>query len=442
MARVLLVDDERKLGVVLAGELEDHGHQVLTVQDGRTASRLVRERGFDVVVTDIRMEPVDGLQLLAAVKESAPDTDVIVMTAYASTDTAVEALRKGAADYLIKPFQADELLHAIARVVEHQRLRLENTQLKGELAPPAGEMIAASPKMQEIARIVGRVAATDATVLITGATGTGKEVVARALHAQSSRRDGPFVAVNCAALPETLLESELFGHERGAFTGADRRKLGRFEIADGGTLLLDEIGEIGQGVQAKLLRVLETKSFERVGGTTSVASNVRIVAATNRNLEGAVAEGRFREDLYYRLNVFPIPLPPLKERPEDIEALAKHFGLRTGLGLSDEALDALRRYEWPGNIRELRNVLERAIILCDGQEIGAEHLMLRPVRASASTSEGIPFGEDLDLERNERNLISEALRRAQGNKTHAAKLLGISRRALYSRAESLGMKLP
>lgn len=442
MARILLVDDERKLGVVLASEMEDAGHQVLTVQDGRTATQLVREESFDVVVTDIRMEPVDGLQLLAAVKENAPDAGVIMMTAYASTDTAVQALRKGAADYLIKPFQTDELLHAIDNVIERQRLRLENTQLKRELARPVGEMIAASPTMQEIARIVSRVALADTTVLITGASGTGKEVVARALHSQSSRRDGPFVAVSCAALPETLLESELFGHERGAFTGADRRKLGRFEIADGGTLFLDEVGEIGQGVQAKLLRALETKSFERVGGTTNITSDVRIIAATNKDLESAVAERRFREDLYYRLNVFPIAMPPLKDRPEDIEALATHFISPTNLTLSAAALDSLRRYEWPGNVRELRNVLERAVILCDGDIIGLEHLMLRPIKGTDGARGGSDFGDDLNVERNERRLIDEALRRAKGNKTEAAKLLGISRRALYSRAESLGMALP
>jgi len=440
VARILLIDDERKLGVVLAGELEDNGHQVLTVQDGRTALSLIKEQTFDVVVSDIRMEPVDGLKLLGAVKQDAPDTDVIMMTAYASTDTAVEALRRGAADYLIKPFRSDELLCAVDRVLERQRLALENRQLKRELAPSLGEMIAVSEQMRTVARVAARVAATDTTVLITGASGTGKEVVARAIHAQSRRSEGPFVAVNCAALPETLLESELFGHERGAFTGADRRKLGRFEIADGGTLFLDEIGEIGQSVQAKLLRALESKSFERVGGTTSVTSNVRIIAATNKDLEAAVAEGRFREDLFYRLNVFPLALPLLKDRPDDIEALAKHFIAPTNLSLSPRSLEALCRYEWPGNVRELRNVLERAAILCDGEIIEPEHLMLRPLRTEATPGGAAP-GDDLNLERAEKHLITEAMRRANGNKTEAAKLLGISRRALYSRAESLGMTL-
>jgi len=444
VARILLVDDERKLGVVLAGELGDAGHQVLTAQDGRAALEVLKEQPFDVVVSDIRMEPVDGLHLLAEVKRIAPDTDVIMMTAYASTDTAVTALRHGAADYLIKPFPAEELVHVVERVLERQRLALENRQLKRELAPPAGELIAASPQMQQIARVVARVAQTDATVLISGASGTGKEVVARAIHVGSRRADGPFVAVNCAALPEGLLESELFGHERGAFTGADRRKLGRFEIADGGTLFLDEIGEIGTSVQTKLLRALETKSFDRVGGTVSITSDVRILAATNRDLEAAVATGAFREDLYYRLNVFPIALPSLKERPEDVEALARHFISTTGFSLSDEAVAALRQYEWPGNARELRNVLERATILCDGDVILPEHLLLRPARSQPTA--GAPgaggIGDDLNLERNERRLIEEALRRAEGNKTEAARFLGISRRALYSRAESLGMRLP
>ena len=438
MAKILLVDDERKLGVVLAGELEDQGHQVLTVQDGATALQVIREQTFDVVVSDIRMEPVDGLALLAEVRRQAPETDVIMMTAYASTDTAVEALRHGAADYLIKPFPADELVHVVDSVLERQRLALENRQLKRELTPSGVQFIAVSEAMQHVARLAARVAPTDATVLITGASGTGKEVVAQAIHQQSRRNDGPFVPVNCAALPESLLESELFGHEKGAFTGADRRRLGRFEIADEGTIFLDEIGEIGQSVQAKLLRVLETKSFDRVGGSSPVTTDVRILAASNKDLEAAVAEGRFREDLFYRLNVFPIELPPLHERTEDIEALAAHFVSPTGLRLSAEAIRVLRQYRWPGNVRELRNVIERAVILCDGDTIEPEHLLLRPVGASPAAAEP-DARDDLDLARNEHRLIAEALRRTDGNKTEAAKLLGISRRALYSRVESLGM---
>ena len=440
MARILLIDDERRLGVVLAGELEDAGHQVLTVQDGATALRLLREDEFDVIVTDIRMEPVDGLAVLAEAKERSPETDVVMMTAYASTDTAVAALRQGAADYLIKPFPAEELVHVIERVIERQRLRLENRQLKRELAPSGDEMIAVSPQMQQIARISERVAATDTTVLITGESGTGKEVVARKIHSDSTRSEGPFVAVSCAALAESLLESELFGHEKGAFTGADRRRLGRFEMADGGTLFLDEIGDIGQGVQVKLLRALETKSFERVGGAQSVTTDVRIVAATNRDMEEAVAEGRFREDLFYRLNVFPIAIPPLKERPDDVRELAKHFVSTTGLELADDAVDVLERYEWPGNVRELRNVLERATIITEGETIGAGDLMIRPSALSGGTG-SLSFGANLDIAENERALIAESLHRTGGNKTEAARLLGISRRALYSRAESVGLEL-
>ncbi|HDS74566.1 MAG TPA: sigma-54-dependent Fis family transcriptional regulator, partial [Firmicutes bacterium] len=345
MARILLVDDERKLGVVLAGDLRDAAHEVLTVQDGRSAINLLREQSFDVVVTDIRMEPVDGLAVLTETKRLCPDTEVIMMTAYSSTESAIEALRQGAADYLLKPFRSEELIHTVGRVVERQRLRLENTQLKRDISPPKSAMIAESAQMKEIARIVERVAKTDTTVLITGPSGSGKEVVAQAIHAQSGRSDGPFVAVNCAALAESLLESELFGHEKGAFTGADKRRLGRFEIADGGTLLLDEIGEIGQSVQVKLLRALETKSFERVGGTESITTDVRIVAATNKNMEDAVADGRFREDLYYRLNVFPIEVPPLRERPADVRALAIHLISTTDLTLSDTALDVLTCYD-------------------------------------------------------------------------------------------------
>ena len=438
MARILLVDDERKLGVVLAGELEDKGHQVLTVQDGLMALNILKEQSFDIVVSDIRMEPLDGIELLAQVRRNVHDTDVVMMTAYASTDTAIEALRLGAADYLVKPFRADELLHVIDRVLDRQRLALENQQLKRELAPTTGEMIAKSDAMKRVANLVARVAQTDATVLITGASGTGKEVVAHSIHDQSPRGGGPFIPVNCAALPEALLESELFGHEKGAFTGADRRKLGRFEIADGGTIFLDEIGEIGQGVQVKLLRALETRSFERVGGTTTIEVDVRIVAATNNDLDAAVAEERFREDLFYRLNVFPVALSPIKDRPRDIEALAAHFLSGTGLSLSDSALEVMRAYDWPGNARELRNVLERAAILCDDETVEPEHMLLRTTtgRPKHGASE---MPDDLDLERNERRLVAEAIARANGNKTEAAKLLGISRRALYSRAESLGM---
>ncbi|OQB40766.1 MAG: Transcriptional regulatory protein ZraR [Candidatus Latescibacteria bacterium ADurb.Bin168] len=438
MARVLLVDDERKLAVLLAGELTDAGHSVLTAQDGRTAIQLVKEQAFDVVVTDIRMEEVDGLALLRAVKDTCPDTDVIMMTAYANIETTVEALRKGAADYLIKPFPPEELILAVERVAERQRLALENRQLKRELASGESEFIAASDAMKTVADLVSRIAKTDTSVLITGASGTGKEVVARAIHARSKRKDGPFVAVNCAALPEPLLESELFGHERGAFTGADRRKLGRFELADKGTLFLDEIGEIGQSIQVKLLRALETKTFERVGGTANISVDVRIIAATNKDLPTAIANKQFREDLYYRLNVFPISLPPLKERIADIRALAAHFVAPTGLKLCDATLRRLEEYEWPGNVRELRNVLERAVILCDGDTILPEHLSLDPVSRRTGNDSDVA---DLNLERRERKALEEALARAKGNKAEAARLLGISRRALYSRAASLGITL-
>ena len=439
MPKILLVDDERRLAVVLAGDLEDAGFEVVVAQDGRSAQQILRNQNLDVVVSDIRMEPVDGLQLLGFIREHAPDTDVIMMTAYASTDTAVEALRKGAADYLIKPFPSDELVMTVNRVIERQRLKLENQQLKRDLSPPSTDLIAASPQMQQIARVLERVAATDTTVLVTGPSGTGKEVVSRAIHTMSARREGPLVAVNCAALPEQLLESELFGHEKGSFTGADKRKLGRFEIADGGTLFLDEIGEIGHSVQAKLLRALETRSFERVGGTSSISTDVRIIAATNKDLEKAVRENTFREDLFYRLNVFPLDLPPLKDRPEDVEALATTFIKPTGRTLSRAAVEILKGYEWPGNVRELRNVLERATILCDGDTIEVEHLMLSPMRVTSAAAPTL--GDDLNIERTEKKLINEAMSRSGGNKTEAARLLGISRRALYSRAESLGLDL-
>ncbi len=436
----MVVDDERKMGVLLKGELEDMGHEVVAAQDGPTAVRIVKEHSVDLVLSDIRMEPMDGLELLEKIRQTAPQTDVIMMTAYATTETAVEALRRGVVDYLMKPLDMAEVAIAIDRALDAQRLRLENRQLKLQLSDGGVDdtgVVAESPAMKRIMAMVNRVAVTDSTVLITGLSGVGKEVVAQAVHRRSTRSDGALVAVNCAALPENLLESELFGHERGAFTGADSRKLGRFELAHGGTLFLDEIGEIGPNVQVKLLRVLETRQFERVGGTTTIKTDARVVVATNSDLGAAVAEGGFREDLYYRLNVFPIEIPPICERREDVVPLAQRW--LVGRRLSGDAAQALTEYDWPGNVRELRNVLERASILADGDEIAASDLLLPG--AHRTPAGGVGTAESLNIADHERSLLREALKRSGGNKTAAAELLGISRRALYSRAESLDVEL-
>jgi two-component system response regulator HydG len=409
--------------------------------DGRKAQELISRQDYDVVITDLKMAPIDGLELLKAVKKMSPDTEVVLMTAYASVQTAIEAMKQGAYDYIIKPFDLDEMGLLVDKIAEKRHLVMENRQLREDLQDRAKrEMVLGdSTKMREAMDLVAKVAPSDITVLIRGESGTGKELVAEAIHARSPRASGPLVIVNCAALAENLLESELFGHERGAFTGAVRRKLGRFELAHGGSIFLDEIGDVTPALQAKLLRVLQEKRFVRVGGTETISVDVRLIAATNRNLEQAISQGLFREDLYYRLSVFPIHVPPLRERPEDIPALAEYFLGRRGRRLEHldpRALDQLVGYRWPGNVRELENVLERAVILAGSDRIGLSHLpLLSPTAVSSPSPEG-----ELNLDRLERESILRALHQAGGNKAKAARLLGITRRALYSRMDRLGLR--
>ena len=443
MARILVVDDERKMCIILKGMLEERGHDVTAVQEGKKAQELIGGQEFDLVITDLKMAPMDGLELLRAVKKISSNTEVVLMTAYASVQTAIEAMKQGAYDYIIKPFDLEEMGLLVEKIAEKRRLVMENRQLREDLRSKGDRemVLGSSSKMHQVMSMVAKVASSDVTVLIRGESGTGKELVAEAIHRRSPRSDGPLVVVNCAALTETLLESELFGHEKGSFTGAIKRKLGRFELAHRGTIFLDEVGDISPGLQAKLLRVLQEKKFVRVGGTETIAVDVRLVAATNRNLEQAIQEGKFREDLFYRLSVFPIEVPSLRERPEDIPALMEYFLKAHGRSLNDldkRAKDQLVAYRWPGNVRELENVIERAVILAGSEPIGPLHLpFLTLSEVSAPSARGT-----LNLEQLERDSILQALLQTGDNKTEAARLLGITRRALYSRMERLGLREP
>ncbi len=440
MARILLVDDEKKMVVLLKSALEHRGHTVEGVHCGQEALDRLKTTAFDVVLTDLRMEPVGGMEVLAGARKLAPETEVIILTAYGELKNAVEALKNGAYQYLTKPIDFQEVAHVVEQAAAVADLKHQNQAL--QYAASGGrqtsEIVGEAPATRALRQLISRVAPSEATVLIRGESGTGKELVARALHRESPRCDRAFVPVNCAAISESLLESELFGYRKGAFTGADKDREGLFEAARGGTLFLDEIGEAGLAVQAKLLRVLEEKKINRVGDPLEREVDVRIVAATNRPLEAAMAERVFREDLYYRLLVFPLDIPPLRDRADDIPVLAEHFLGALGRAqrkLPAPALARLRAYGWPGNVRELRNVMERAHILAGDSPLGDEHVILE-ARASGPEA-GV--GADLNLDANARRLIQAALTRAGGNKSEAARLLGITRRTLYSRLELLGL---
>lgn len=446
MAKILIVDNEEKFCKVVQAALNLEQLQSQYCTSGEQALQWLQEHSAEVVVTDLRMEGMDGLQLLEEIKARHPDIEVIIMTAYATQKTAVEALKKGAYDYLIKPFEMDELILRLHRIIQQKQILEENKRLKTAQSEPIffRKIIGKSKKMQEIYRLIKKGSENDATTLIRGESGTGKELVAQAIHEASPRAHQPFVTVNCAALPENLLESELFGYEKGAFTGATQRRIGKFEQAAGGSIFLDEIGDMSLATQAKLLRVLQNKEIYRLGGNERILVDVRIIAATHQNLEQMVEEGQFRNDLYYRLNVFPIYLPPLRERKEDIPELVHHFLSQTAArGIDRQALAVLMDYDWPGNVRELQNAIERAAIVCDGI-IRVEDLPLniRSSRALSSAS-GKWFElpeEGIHLDEFEKELIRQALEKAGGNKTRAAELLGITRRRLYSMMERFGMK--
>jgi DNA-binding NtrC family response regulator len=437
--RILIVDDETNARTALAEILRDEGYAVETAADGFKALPKLDEFSPELVLTDLKMPGIDGLELLHKTQARDPDCVVVVMTAHAAIDSAVKAMREGAADYLTKPVNVEELQLVLARELERRRLRAEAGQLRERLAARhrVHNIIGASPVMQRVFDTILQVAPSRASVLITGESGTGKELVAAAIHQHSPRASGPFVKLHCAALAETLLESELFGHERGSFTGAVARRDGRFQQADRGTLFLDEIGEISQATQVKLLRFLQEHEFERVGGNQTVKVDVRVVAATNRNLLQLVKEGRFREDLYYRLNVVSIDMPALRDRPSDIPLLAAHFlapyakqNDKVIHGFSDEALRQLVRYSWPGNVRELENAIERAVVVCRGDQIRAEDLAPSILAAAPARDDGMPSIPGASLAELERYAILKTLEHTGGSTSRASEILKVSPRKI------------
>lgn len=449
---ILVVDDDEAHRGMLRTMLRSWGYAVEEASDGDEAVALVREKAFAVVLTDVRMARLSGINALKGILEYNPALPVVLMTAYSSVETAVEALRLGAYDYLVKPLDFDNLKSVLHQAIEHSRLSVENRELRRQLSNTASMpgIIGRSSAIAHMQEIIDTVAPTEATVLISGESGTGKELVARALHAHSTRADKIFVTVNCAALAENLLESELFGHEKGSFTGAERRREGRFAQAHGGTLFLDEVGEMPLSVQAKLLRALQQGEVQRVGSDTQLTVDVRVLAATNRDLRQEVAQKRFREDLFFRLNVISVEVPPLREREEDIPLLAAHFlegfasrNRKVVRGFSPQALDTMLRYSWPGNVRELENAVERAVILCHGDLITGREL---PSMLSCAVQEDVRPAEPdaslagLPLDAVERRAIEETLRQAGDNKSEAARRLGITRATLHNKLRKYGLE--
>jgi two-component system, NtrC family, response regulator AtoC len=448
---VLVVDDDAAVGTVLAALLKQDGFEATYVPNAQAALATLEKRPFDLVMSDVRMPGMDGFALLATIRRLMPEVPVVLLTAHGTVSMAVEAMKAGAADFVTKPFARDEVLFTARKALGISKAPRE--------APPAqvmaDGMVGRSRSMDEVRALIAKAAGSQATVLILGETGTGKELAARAIHAQSSRAKEPFVRLTGGAIPDTLFESELFGYEKGAFTGAVNRKPGRVELAKGGTLFLDEVGELSMPIQVKLLRLIQEREFERVGGTETLKADVRFVAATHRPLEEMVREGTFREDLFYRLNVIPLVLPPLRERADDIDALAQHFVKtlgdthgRPGASLSPDALGLLRGQPWPGNVRQLQNFLERLVVLANADLLGAEDVQRELSRAGAPTASSVTAapastgGPLLDDRRRdaEKTAVQDALTRAKGNRALAARLLGVSRRTLYYKLESLGLK--
>jgi two-component system response regulator AtoC len=444
--RILVVDDEEIVRESLGGWLEKDGYYVATAPDGATALERIKAEPWSIEIVDLKMPGVDGMQVLEQSKKLQADLAVVIMTAYATVDTAVAAMKLGAYDYLVKPFDPEELSLMMQKIVAQQALVRENAVLRQALKQEYRfrDLVSKSPAMQAIFELARTAARANSTILILGESGSGKEVLARAVHQESSRAAGPFVAVSCAALTESLLESELFGHEKGAFTGAFARRKGKFEAADGGTLFLDEVGDITPKLQLDLLRVLEERRFHRLGGNTPVEVDVRIVAATNRDLKKAVQEGRFREDLFYRLNVIPIAIPPLRQRREDIPLLVDAMLERLAAemkksieGVSSDAMAALMAHDWPGNVRELRNVLERGVVVCTGTVVQLSDLGL-PGREEAG-SEATP-GPMVSLEEVERRHVVAVLTHTGGNVSQSARILGIDRVTLYNKIKKWGLR--
>ncbi|TVP56361.1 MAG: sigma-54-dependent Fis family transcriptional regulator [Gemmatimonadales bacterium] len=468
MAQILIIDDHDTMREGLELLLRRRGHRTFAAENGVRGLDMLEEHGAELVITDLKMAQMDGLEVLQAVRERFPETEVLVITAYGTIEKAVEAMKLGAADFLTKPFSSEQFGVKVDRLLEtreeRERLRRENRSLKVEntflreglesRAPSRyGEIVGEAESMEMVFRWIDRVAPSDSTVMVYGESGTGKELVARAIHAGSPRSSGPFVRVNCGALSESLLDSELFGHEKGAFTGAERRRKGRFELANGGTLFLDEIATVAPATQIRLLRVIQERELERVGGEATIPVDVRIIAATNQPAATLVSENGFREDLFYRLHVVPITLPPLRDRKEDIPVLARHFieklrdrtcsHIRT---VTDAALERLAEYDWPGNVRELENVVERALVLADGEELDADDLPPFGNPLGRKTNDYGPelpsSGMDLNeiVEGMEERLLREALRKSDGVKAEAARLLGLKASALYYKLEKYGIE--
>jgi len=452
MSSVLVIDDKESVRQMLSKTLECEGYEVDVAQDGMAGLRKAKEKRFDLVLTDLKLPQMDGLEVLSSMKELDPEIAVIVMTAYGTIETAVQAIKQGAFDYLAKPFDPDHLNFLIKRALENRRLLAENVLLREELAHNLGyyEIIGKSQKMKEVSRLVKRVAPSDSTVLLLGESGTGKELFARAIHNLSKRKKGPYVAINCAAIPRELLENELFGSEKGAYTGSVTRKMGKFEIAEGGTIFLDEVGDLDIALQAKLLRVLQEKKFERLGGTKIISVNVRMIAASNFDLKKAIEKKAFREDLYYRLSVFPIHIPPLKQRREDIPELATHFikkycfqMKKPEKTISREAMRLLEKYHWPGNVRELENTIERAIILCEGKRILPEHLAIRiQTNNEIRLREGAGLKEVAQHAQSEaeKALITRVLSETRGNKRRTAEILKIDYTTLFDKLKKYNIE--
>jgi DNA-binding NtrC family response regulator len=448
MPTILIVEDEAKMRRLLDLNLGEDGFTTLSAGDAEGGMKLLRENTVDLVVTDLKLPGMNGLEFLQAIKRQNAALPVVVMTAFGTVETAVEAMKAGASDYVLKPFSLSEMRMVIRKELDVHNLREENRSLREALGKRYAHpnVVARSVKMQEVLATVERVAPTNSTVLLGGESGVGKDLIARAIHEKSRRAGGPFIKINSTAIPENLLESELFGYERGAFTGANASKPGKFELADKGTLFLDEIGDVPPAIQVKLLRVLQEREFERLGGTKTVKVDVRLIAATNRDLREALEQGTFREDLYYRLNVVPIDIAPLRQRKEDIPDLVNLFVSRFAgdsgkpvESITPEAMQILVNYHWPGNVRELQNIIERACALAKGTVLVAAdiHLDLRPPKAANGASGFLPEG--MTLEHWEDEMIREALRRANGNKSQAARLLGLSRNALRYRLSKIGI---
>jgi DNA-binding NtrC family response regulator len=448
MQTILVVEDKESMAQMLKETLESEGYGIVIARNGQEGIQSIKESHFDLVLTDLKLPKKDGLEILKTSKGETPLTPVIVMTAFGTIETAVKALKEGAFDFITKPFDTDHLLLLIKRALENQKLHTENILLKEELTSKYGipKIIGKSQEMSEVAQKVQKVAGAKTTVVLLGESGTGKELFARALHNLSPRKDYPFVPINCAAIPRELLESELFGHERGSFTGADAKKMGKFELADRGTIFLDEISEMDLSLQSKILRVIQEEEIERVGGVKAIRIDVRIVAASNADLERAVEEKRFREDLFYRLNVFPIVIPPLRKRKDDIPILVDYFIKKycaelacKDKNISDEALNILLEYQWKGNVRELENCIERALILCEGTEITPEHISLTRNITVEDHFGNLPMHGTLENASKEAVKIAEteritrALKETKGNKSRAAELLQVSYKTLLNK---------